>query len=630
MSSPLAPPTVGEHVYVIGSGFATVIDVDVDAGLVTVKRHDDAGTIDEVSQNKVIVKQRHQSQLGLIMMPTPFDDETRVGEVSSAVFNLVSTILGGGIVSLPAAMQGSGMILGGIALLLSALAAAFTIDLLVLASNRTGTDGYEAIGKKAFGSRAQLATVSLIAVLTWLVLVAYTVLLGDLLVPTVEFAGWAPGDSGRRLIIIVVVVVLAPMYLQRSLSALWFGGIVAIVAVGVAGGSIIYRAFHTLDATSHIVWTEEQSHFISHNVSHTPLKLYPDSWQDFLNVFPVFGVSFLCHFNILPINGEIRRPTQQRLRSVIARTMGLCTVVYFLVGYSGMIYAGRYTCGNILLNYSPHDELMVVARVFLAITLMCSYPMLVLPCRSSFARLILLLQEPASTLADEVAHENDLIETLSSPLHEGEGFGFGGLESPLRWEGEQQEGDQEAGGLKRDEGQGETQPLDASRGGGGRNPGEIYVYRQRIESFTGELTLSRVDSFRRSFAYETDEMSSTKFGWYTAAVVSSTMTVALFLDAVMVVWTIMGATACFLISFILPCLFFLKLSTVTPGPGTPEWINRTTGQWTSGCLRRACARVLLGVSVVASVVCTVMVVKKISGGNMSACPSFGATEREVG
>ena len=56
----------------------------------------------------------------------------------SAVFSLTSSMLGGGILSLPYAFYASGLVLGGIALVLSAIANAFTIDILVVLAQTSG------------------------------------------------------------------------------------------------------------------------------------------------------------------------------------------------------------------------------------------------------------------------------------------------------------------------------------------------------------------------------------------------------------------------------------------------------------------------------------------------------------
>ena len=54
-------------------------------------------------------------------------------------------------------------------------------------------------------------------------------------------------------------------------------------------------------------------------------------------VFPIFGVSFLCHFNILPLHGELRNPTRARIKRVIYTTIGLTFCLYFTVALFGYV-----------------------------------------------------------------------------------------------------------------------------------------------------------------------------------------------------------------------------------------------------------------------------------------------------
>ena len=62
----------------------------------------------------------------------------------------------------------------------------------------------------------------------------------------------------------------------------------------------------------------------------------------------------------------------------------------------GYLPLGREVCDNILLNYSSSDPLVNVGRLALASTLFLSYPLLILPCRQTVARLVLLAMAPAA------------------------------------------------------------------------------------------------------------------------------------------------------------------------------------------------------------------------------------------
>lgn len=113
------------------------------------------------------------------------------------------------------------------------------------------------------------------------------------------------------------------------------------------------------------------------------VQLLPQSWQDLIYVFPIFGVSFLCHFNIPQIHAEVTRPSRKRVRKILHATVLICCVVYSIVGSFGYIWAYDYTCGNILLNYQKDNILVTLGRLGLGMTVSLSFPLLILPGRAS-------------------------------------------------------------------------------------------------------------------------------------------------------------------------------------------------------------------------------------------------------
>ena len=92
------------------------------------------------------------------------------------------------------------------------------------------------------------------------------------------------------------------------------------------------------------------------------VNLWTEKPEDLPYVGPVFLVSFLCHFNVLPMHNEMRRPTRARTKGVANFSVGLVTVLYVLTGLSGYAWAGQFTCGNILLNFSAVDFPINIAR----------------------------------------------------------------------------------------------------------------------------------------------------------------------------------------------------------------------------------------------------------------------------
>lgn len=69
---------------------------------------------------------------------------------------------GGGVLSLPFALRRSGIVVGALLLILTAIATDFSVFTLVSCSRRSGASTYEAVADKAFGRRAKLLCMGLV------------------------------------------------------------------------------------------------------------------------------------------------------------------------------------------------------------------------------------------------------------------------------------------------------------------------------------------------------------------------------------------------------------------------------------------------------------------------------------
>jgi hypothetical protein len=97
---------------------------------------------------------------------------SRQGTVLSSTFSLVSTILGGGVLSLPYAFREAGLVWGCLLLGGVALASDYSAFTLVACSRRAGAHTYEDVAFLAFGCQGRLYTMVLVILLCFLALIA--------------------------------------------------------------------------------------------------------------------------------------------------------------------------------------------------------------------------------------------------------------------------------------------------------------------------------------------------------------------------------------------------------------------------------------------------------------------------
>ena len=84
-----------------------------------------------------MVLDRRMSETALTLTPG-FHAQMRKLEPTHAIFNLVSTIMGGGVLSLPYALSKTGIIAGLTLIIMAAAMSDFSVYLLVAAARRTG------------------------------------------------------------------------------------------------------------------------------------------------------------------------------------------------------------------------------------------------------------------------------------------------------------------------------------------------------------------------------------------------------------------------------------------------------------------------------------------------------------
>ena len=335
-------------------------------------------------------RQRRSTDNMLLLTPA-LDHPSRTGSRSSAIFNLIATMVGGGVLSLPYALAKAGVVLGLVYLLVAAALSAYSIRLLLSCSRRSGATSYEEVALKAFGKKAQYLTMVLVIMLTYLAIIAYLILARDLASPLVEsyLVGKKLEVGERNAIAYVVVVLISPICLANSVQSLKFTSLASIVALLVLTLSIMYRC---------VEWMQVRQH--ESNSTATVLYM-SSSVQDSIYAFPFMQVAFLCHFNVLPMHTGLRKPTKRRLDFVVNCTIMTASVIYIAVALAGYYYAYDHVCDkdsssscvdgvadNILNVFDVRDLLINAGRVGLFGTICLSLPLLVLPCRDTLLRLL--------------------------------------------------------------------------------------------------------------------------------------------------------------------------------------------------------------------------------------------------
>lgn len=373
---------------------------------------------------------------------------SRQATLMNAMISLITTILGGGVLSLPFAFSKTGLLVGYIMLAVIATASDFSIYLLIYCSRRTPymNSTYEDIASYTLGKRSKVIVCVLLFVLTYLCCIAYLLLIRDLVTSLIEYMFNIHATYYTHIYVMTgITLLLTPLCLQHTLTSLTSASTLSLISLLILGITIAYRVLYEINSNDQSCLviptvTNVQSYDYTtilnqHNNTtildtttttyDTDIKLFPSTLSDVIYAFPIMSVTYLCHFNVLPLHSELINPTHIRVKQLIHGVILLCSGMYIFIGTIGYIHSGNSTNGNILNNFNSNDSIITLGRLGLTFTCCCTYPLLVLPCKKVLHRLILMCynqykqqqqQQQRSDSIDTEEYKDDIISDKTTLL----------------------------------------------------------------------------------------------------------------------------------------------------------------------------------------------------------------------
>ncbi|XP_076930947.1 amino acid transporter AVT6A-like [Bidens hawaiensis] len=336
------------------------------------------------------------------LLPTKKSEEAGFEEFdgasfTGAVFNLSTTIVGAGIMALPATMKVLGLIPGIALIIFLAFLTNASIDLLIRFSRAGKSVSYGGAMNDAFGSIGRILLQVCVMVNNIGVLVVYMIIIGDVLSGTtsddVHHAGVLQGWFGvhwwnsRFFVLLVTTLgVFAPLASLKRIDSLSYTSALsvalAVVFLVITAGITVFKL-----VTGSIAMP----------------KLFPDivdftSAFNLFTVVPVLVTAYICHYNVHSIDNELEDSTQ--IKAVVRTSLILCSSVYVMTSLFGFLLFGDGTMDDVLANFDrnlgiPYSSLLNDAvRVSYALHLMLVFPIVFFPLRLNLDGLLFPYKGP--------------------------------------------------------------------------------------------------------------------------------------------------------------------------------------------------------------------------------------------
>ena len=211
-------------------------------------------------------------------------------------FNLVATIVGGGVLSLPLAFAKAGIGLATVLMVFAAVITDFSLYILCCCARRTGVASYIDVVRFAFGPMAEICVTGILWTYLSGMLIAFNVLMMGIFAPlarrcmetftSIDVTG-IDEKHFDSLVLLGIIVLIFPLMLKKNLYALRHICYVGFTSVCVIAVSIGYRAYQR---NTSMVGTLQ-------------IKFVTDDWTDALYCFPIIVLAFLCSFNVVEVQG---------------------------------------------------------------------------------------------------------------------------------------------------------------------------------------------------------------------------------------------------------------------------------------------------------------------------------------
>ncbi|CAM9219633.1 unnamed protein product [Choristocarpus tenellus] len=295
--------------------------------------------------------------------------------MAQSIFNLVKNVMGAGMLSLPSGVaafsdsRNAVVPAGAIVAILGALSA-YTFSLIGRSCAESKAESYEQSWARSVGEKSSWLPAGACVATCFAGCLAYTLIIGDSFSALLQGAG-APAfiSSRTNIILTLTALVLLPLSLLKNLKSLGFTSMLGSLGLLYTAVMMAVRFFDG----SYAVGGKFHGMLPLENIPVFGTK--PSSPLRFLVLVSMLSTAYEAHFNAPLFYKELKNNTLPRYNTVVGSSFLVAIVTMTAITAFGFLTFGGSTAGFILNNYSTSDRLAGIARLFVATSIVFSYPL---------------------------------------------------------------------------------------------------------------------------------------------------------------------------------------------------------------------------------------------------------------
>lgn len=332
---------------------------------------------------------------------------TGTASMANEIFNLVKSIVGAGVLSLPAGIAAYGnapsaIIPATILIAIIGFFSAYGFSLIGRVCSYTGGQSYRDAWSKSVGDSTSWIPAATCTFKTCFAVLSYSMILAD----TIRALLMTAGVETTRTISLLGITgtTLLPLCLLKNLSSLAPFSLLGIAGMFYTGTAMAMRF---LGGTYKLGVPAVKG---SKAAAIPAGKYLADVASNFQPKFGDLGAkaalspntfilicmlstAYMAHFNAPKFFVELKDNTIKRYNTVVGSSFAISVFLFAAIGSLGFLTFGSASSGLILNNYSGKDALMSLSRIAVAVSIVFSYPLVFVGARDGWLDLLKVAPE---------------------------------------------------------------------------------------------------------------------------------------------------------------------------------------------------------------------------------------------